>query len=77
MWKKAGNHSKDQQSGLVEARLYEQRMPVTGQFKMTLWSVVNISYGAGGMGHWLQTWAALSEDLGSIPSTHMAAHHCL
>jgi hypothetical protein len=33
--------------------------------------------GAGEMAWWLRTLAALLEDLGSIPSTHKAAHNCL
>ena len=33
--------------------------------------------GAGEMAQWLGALTALPEDLGSIPSTHMAAHNCL
>ena len=33
-------------------------------------------YGAGEMAQWLRALAALPEDLGSNPSTHMAAHNC-
>ena len=33
--------------------------------------------GAGEMGQWLGPLMVLPEDLGSIPSTHMAAHNCL
>jgi hypothetical protein len=37
-----------------------------------------ITVGLRGMAKWLETLAAaLSEDLGFIPSTHMAAHNCL
>lgn len=32
---------------------------------------------AGEVAQWLEALAALSEDLGSIPSTWMAAHRCL
>ena len=33
--------------------------------------------GAGEMAQWLRALTAPPEDLGSIPSTHMAAHSCL
>jgi hypothetical protein len=33
--------------------------------------------GAGDMAQWLRALAALSENLGSIPRIHMAAHNCL
>ena len=33
--------------------------------------------GAGQMAQWLRALPALPEDLGSIPSTHVAAHNCL
>ena len=33
--------------------------------------------GTGEMAQWLRALTALSEDPGSIPSTHMAAHNCL
>jgi hypothetical protein len=36
-----------------------------------------IRLGAGEMAQWLRALAALSEDLDSIPSSHMAAHNCL
>jgi hypothetical protein len=36
----------------------------------------NIYVGAE-MAQWLKSMAALPVELGSIPSTHMAAHHCL
>ena len=32
---------------------------------------------AGEMAQWIRALAALPEDPGSIPSTHMAAHNCL
>jgi len=32
---------------------------------------------AGEMAQWLRPPTALPENLGSIPSTHMAAHNCL
>jgi hypothetical protein len=32
---------------------------------------------AGEMAQWLRALAALPEDPGSIPSTHMTAHTCL
>jgi hypothetical protein len=45
------------------------------------WFVVfflnNMYKGAGEMDQWLRTLAALPRDLGSIPSTHGAAHSCL
>lgn len=33
--------------------------------------------GAGAMAEWIQTLAALTEDPGSVPSTHMVAYNCL
>jgi hypothetical protein len=33
--------------------------------------------GAREMAQWLRTLASLSENPGSIPSTHIAAHNCL
>ena len=47
-----------------------------GQSRRTAGSLTQkTSAGAEGMAQWLR--AALPEDLGSIPSTHMAAHNCL
>ena len=39
--------------------------------------VAQLHVRAGGMAQWLGAPTALPEDLGSIPSTHMAAHNCL
>jgi hypothetical protein len=36
-----------------------------------------IKQGAGEMSQWLRVLAALPEDPGSIPSTHMIAHNCV
>ena len=33
--------------------------------------------GAGEVAQWLRALAALPEDQGSIPNTHMAVHNCL
>lgn len=34
-------------------------------------------YGAGEMGQWLRMLTALSEEPGSVPSTHIRLHNCL
>jgi hypothetical protein len=39
--------------------------------------VKNVFIWAGEMAQQLRALAALAEDLGSIPSTHTAAHNCL
>ena len=39
-------------------------------------SLKNKDRGSGEMAEWLRALAALLEDLGSIPSTHMAVQNC-
>lgn len=36
----------------------------------------NVSW-TGEMAQWFQVLAVLAEDMGEVPSTHMAAHNCL
>jgi hypothetical protein len=44
----------------------------------SIMAIIKISkLGAGEMTQWLRALTAFPEDLGSIPSTHMAAHNCL
>ena len=46
-----------------------------GQSRLSLKNTTNLV--AGDMTHWLTALAALPENLGSILSTHMAAHNSL
>lgn len=40
-------------------------------------TLLSLSLGAKEVAPWLKALAALQENLGSIPSTHVAVHNCL
>ena len=83
-WVLRSSHGYSSQMRLIVfLRLWQQMLFAFGGWKkitflkVTPLQVLKTKSGAGEVADWLGALAVFPEDLGSIPSTHMAAHTCL